>query len=505
MSLIKLFYAVFIACFVSVFLPDGEASAQSDVEELRKSVVQVFNFGSKGLQGSGTGFVVSNEGHIVTNNHVTSGGVKFLVVRNNTLEVLEAELINTSREVDVSILRAPKLAGRVPRLTLNLKQSSSGSTVYAIGYPGAANSVKSIEKKAISTTTKGIVSRIYNGTWGKGGTALIVQHSAQINGGNSGGPLFNDCNQVIGVNTAGAAVRVRGNKIDAPQGVFYASHISEAIRLLENSGATVSRVNQDCSSVSGAVRRSGPSSASIQNDKKIKDLEAKLKEGEKQRAEEARLQKIADELRIAKEKERQTRIYTGIGIAIGGLALLCIGTILFAMRRPKHPFVRTMSQLVGMPVPVNGGSQGRSGRGKAEPAKQTNYVARGGAENTSVAHAKPLSRRQKPSKRDGIVLSGFDAQGNTIRHPLGTSESSGKHGISFGRSPDFCDKTIYCSGVSKRQFRVSFEGGSFYIEDLNSTNGTAVNGRFLSPYSQTRLKIGDKVTVGDLNLDVSKR
>lgn len=477
---------------IFTFLPlfSTQAFAQSNVEELRKSVVKIYNFGPKGAISTGTGFVVSPDGHVVTNNHVTTGARKLFVVTNNTMKPLEATLINTSREVDLSILEVPKLRGKAPALTLNYTKNDAGTKVWAIGYPAAANSVKSIERRAISTTTDGIISRSYNGTWGGGGTIRVIQHNAPISGGNSGGPLFNDCNQVVGVNTMIAAVRVGRNKITAPQGVFYASHILESIRLLDNSGVNIRKTNIKCSVATAGV----PSVSSDEINKtkiEIKKLEDQIRRKDAQRIEDDKRRKAAEDKRIAdqakkdaEEKAFQKRLFIGLGAAIALLSGLTLAALIFAMKKPKHPFVRSMSRMVGMSAPV--------GTSRSVPKRND----------------KPQSSSQRGSNRNArgskaLGLSGFSNDGHKISLNVSARDLESPHGFSFGRSRDFVDQVLDDDAISKRHFRIKMERGNLVIEDLNSTNGTYVSGTRLSPYNPQKLRRNDRITIGGLELDVN--
>ena len=108
----------------------------------------------------------------------------------------------------------------------------------------AATPCRRVGRRAHSTLTDGILSRPpFEARWGAGGSALavVLQHTADINPGNSGGPLLDDCGGVLGVNTAGGTAAVRdgdGNVLGrtAAQGIFFALHVSELMRVLDEMG-----------------------------------------------------------------------------------------------------------------------------------------------------------------------------------------------------------------------------------------------------------------------------
>lgn len=484
-SSMKRVVAVFLLISISMQVYSVSASAQANIEELRKSVVEVYNVAGGKLRGSGTGFVVAHGGYIVTNNHVTKGADRLAIRKNNDREIYEARLIVTSRGKDLSILKVDGLNAKP--LPLNTARYSAGRKVWAIGYPGDANII-SKERAPKSTTTTGVFSEKVSGTWGKGAGLNIVQHSAQINPGNSGGPLFDECGRVIGVNTASP-------KSEKSTGIFFSSHIMESVTMLRREGISPTIVTLKCASGS-AVDNAKLNAAVAQADKLKAEIQAIKIEKERDAKEAAIVQARAEaELQKSlKRDEDQNRMLIGVLMTVIGLAVLTFALLILFMKKPRQAFVRSMSRMVSSSAPL-------PASGPAPSAARTSVDRT--HHHEARAPAPPAARRQ--AVRDGIVISGFDEKGNTIRFGIGTSDASQRRGLTFGRSPEFCDKTFDNSSVSKRQFRLTCENGTFSIQDLNSTNGTCVNGRFLSPYSPERLKMGDALTVGDLHLSVSKR
>ena len=71
------------------------------------------------------------------------------------------------------------------------------------------------------------------------------------------------------------------------------------------------------------------------------------------------------------------------------------------------------------------------------------------------------------------------------------------HGLSIGRQHDLVDRPLGVKGLSRRHFRVSLHRGRTFVEDLNSTNGTFVNGTPLTPYHGRQMRAGDVVRAGE--------
>jgi len=195
---------------------NAEMSAVDVIEAVAPAVVTVINEGtyqpgSDGAAaqpvGSGTGFIIDEDGHIITNQHVVAGGSAFRVIFADG-EEREAQLVAADNVSDLAVV---KVDGAVPA-TVAFGDSDAlkpGQTVLAIGSPLGAFT---------NTVTEGIVSAIGRDFPGAGQYSNLIQHDAAINPGNSGGPLFNLRGEVVGVNTLGIPEDDSG----PIQGIFFA-------------------------------------------------------------------------------------------------------------------------------------------------------------------------------------------------------------------------------------------------------------------------------------------
>ena len=157
--------------------------------------------------GSGTGFIVSKDGYIVTNNHVVEGADVIRVTLYDKRST-SAMLVGRDPTTDVALL---KINGTdLPALSFgNSDDAAVGEWVLAIGNPGFQGGFGSANTLDF-TVTSGIVSakgrplRVLNGDDEAGSLAIedFLQTDAVINPGNSGGPLVNLRGEVIGMNTA---------------------------------------------------------------------------------------------------------------------------------------------------------------------------------------------------------------------------------------------------------------------------------------------------------------
>ncbi len=142
------------------------------------------------VEARGSGFIISADGTIVTNNHVVKGA-KTLSVTLDDGTVLQAKVIGTDPRTDIAVLKvnAPR---PLPFIQLgNSRDVKPGEWVVAMGNPFGLG----------GTVTAGIVSAVSRDI-GAGPYDQFIQVDAPINQGNSGGPLFTQDGKVIGMNTA---------------------------------------------------------------------------------------------------------------------------------------------------------------------------------------------------------------------------------------------------------------------------------------------------------------
>lgn len=139
-------------------------------------------------QAQGSGFVITADGYVVTNNHVVDGATKIQVSFDDQ-EKMEAELVGTDPRTDVALLKI-KSDKTFPFVKFADKPARVGDWALAVGNPFGLG----------GTVTAGIVSAL--GRDIGSGPYDFIQIDAAVNKGNSGGPTFNLNGEAIGVNTA---------------------------------------------------------------------------------------------------------------------------------------------------------------------------------------------------------------------------------------------------------------------------------------------------------------
>jgi putative serine protease PepD len=213
--------------------PSG--SVEAVAEKVLPSVVQLQVRGQSSA-GEGSGFIVSSDGLIVTNNHVVEGAANNgqIVAVFHDGSTAQATIVGRDPTSDVAVVRAGDKSG-LP--TVDLGRSDDlrvGQSVVAIGSPFELS----------GTVTSGIVSSLHRPTraGGENGSQATVmdaiQTDAAINPGNSGGPLVNMAGQVIGINSAIYSPTGGGESQGGSVGIGFAIPIDQARRTADEIAKT---------------------------------------------------------------------------------------------------------------------------------------------------------------------------------------------------------------------------------------------------------------------------
>ncbi|KJR96287.1 MAG: peptidase S1 [Peptococcaceae bacterium BRH_c4a] len=149
--------------------------------------------GPRVSRGMGSGFIISKEGYILTNEHVISGAKKIEVIITGKDKPVPAKLVGSDFELDLAVLKINS-EGDLP--TLELGDSDAvrvGEWTIAIGNPQGLDHTVTVGVISAKGRPVSVQDRNYKN---------LLQTDASINPGNSGGPLLNTGGQVIGINTA---------------------------------------------------------------------------------------------------------------------------------------------------------------------------------------------------------------------------------------------------------------------------------------------------------------
>jgi S1-C subfamily serine protease len=167
---------------------------------------------------SGSGIVLDDEGHVLTNNHVVEGGETIQVSFESEGKMYPAEVVGTEPNKDLALLKVDAPASQLHPLKLgDSSKMEVGDPVVAIGNPFDLQ----------RTVTSGIVSALQREITAPDGVTIdnVIQTDAAINPGNSGGPLINSEGEVIGINSQ---IETGGEGSDGNVGIGFAIPIDTA-------------------------------------------------------------------------------------------------------------------------------------------------------------------------------------------------------------------------------------------------------------------------------------
>ncbi len=163
-------------------------------KKVKGSVVAVLIAeGQQEAEFSGSGFIISEDGYLITNEHVIKGASSIKIVLSDGITEYTAAVVGADERSDLAVLKV-EAAGLSPVELGDSDLLEVGETVAAIGNPYGM--------ELAGTVTNGIISALNRKIEMNGSYMTLIQTNASINPGNSGGPLVNAYGQVIGITSS---------------------------------------------------------------------------------------------------------------------------------------------------------------------------------------------------------------------------------------------------------------------------------------------------------------
>jgi serine protease Do len=183
-------------------------AADFDIAQVEQSVVKIAAEGTfidpevgeqRNSAGVGSGLIVSDDGIVVTNNHVVTGAALLRVTVAGEDEPVNATILGVSECSDLAVIQLE--GGGYTPLEYRTDEVTSGLNVYAAGFPASdASTIDDVDY----TLTRGIVSSLTaSGETSWASVDSVIEHDARIRGGNSGGPLVDEQGKIVAINYAG--------------------------------------------------------------------------------------------------------------------------------------------------------------------------------------------------------------------------------------------------------------------------------------------------------------
>lgn len=186
-------------------------------------------------ESAGTGLVLTSNGEILTNNHVVEGSTSVSVTIVSTGKTYTATVVGTDATDDVAVLKLSNVSG-LATAKLSSSTVSVGDSVTGVGNAGGTGGTPSASAGKVVATNQSITTQAEESAVSESLTGLI-ETNADIQAGDSGGPLYNSSNQVVGIDTAASSggTAVQGYAIPIATALSIAKQIESG-----NASATVS-------------------------------------------------------------------------------------------------------------------------------------------------------------------------------------------------------------------------------------------------------------------------
>ncbi len=487
------FLAIVVIGALAVLLPPSTGSAQLpswlDAARIQAQIVTVRVYKGDQVEGEGTGVLVNGKGDILTSAAVLDAGPRAVVIAKGGAELATVR----KRKEDGSgfgVLRAQGLPG--PGLPLSIGVLAPNARIFSV-LPEAAGGSGRI--------FVGAAGRVENRSIGSSRKAGFLRHNAIVPRIGYGSPAIDECGRIVALNLPDSedTSLFTAKRFVKPEGVMFALTASEVARRLDSLGVEFVRSTDACASAEQRAQKKAQEAKKAADEarkaaekarkerkareaaqKKAKQAqqqakrareEARRLELEKQRAEQESLEAAAREAEERKRLERLRRLAIWGGGAGGLLVLALLVAGLMSARRKR----RAMHAV------------------NARAAE---------AEREAAAAQRRLEDVPEPAPFD-CVLTGVDSEGTPFALNLRREALGGPAGVVVGRNPAGSSHVVADPSVSREHARLYVEGGTLYVEDLGSTNGTALNGRTLTAGQPTQVGDGDSLIFGSVRFRIA--
>ncbi len=476
----KKWYWVIIACLLVLELPILSLAApqgKNAAAEARSGVVRILAIYEDGCGGLGSGFGVGKAGEetdiFATNWHVAvepcDHGANvaeiyillddhaFNYLKIDTDRMIRCRMLDTTTSAtgvpDFAIIQSErKVPGRVALPLLPRDQCSESERIFALGFPASADQANGNQYVAAEvsevTSTEGTISRMLDDFGGL--PYEVIQHTAHINHGNSGGPLITEDGAVIGLNTYGMGDgAVSADSEVNPSEYSIAVSIDYVTKSLNKLGIAYDTFSRE---------------------------------------------EPEPETEVISEPIKEESSFPWVMLLVPAAILIIIGVVLMKQKGAKQQgqSVQYQQPQQGQPMQYQQPQQGQPvqyqqplQQGQFSQFQQTPPYGQQPqyrqAAATASSYAQAASASQLKLKGTKGCFAGRMFAFSKDRYQFGTSEScklkypAGTPGIS----------TLHCELV--------IQSGNFYLIDLGSQFGTYVNGRKITPNQSYPLKEGDTI------------
>ena len=527
-------YLFFVAYLTMAWLLcTSPVSAQIDVDVVSESIVRVRAYDDHKVAVEGSGFVVDEKGHVLTNAHLIAKADGLTVLSLKTGAELVAQQVFASRATNLALLYVQGLD--LPPLSLSEQGSAVGRTVQTLRF-GAAGKVR------LSHGTIGTYQDLRDKKTSRP-IAHLLQHNALITAQAFGMPLFNECGDVVAINLPDPSSGSWPFRKAKPQGAIFALRSGDIIAALEDREVAHTVVEAEClsaveraerdrkatadslkvaqaqadSASQAAKKAQAQADSASQAAKKAKAKEkmaqraaerAKVRADSAEKAVADSLQAAkahADSLKMAKARADSASKATADSLKAAKAHADSLQAVEEAKAQAHADSLQAAeakaAQQLQWGLVAGAGlvllallGWWLSARRKQKQLQEAEGRASEAEQTAEAAHQAAANAPQPAPFR--CLLEGQDPTGRRFALTLSALALSERAGVTLGRSPANAEFIIDHEEVSREHVRLTCADGELYAEDLNALNGTKVNGRLLNPRQQVLLQNNDRLEVG---------
>lgn len=491
--------ALLVTAVLTVALLPRPASGQLpswlDADAVKKHVVTVRVYDENQVPANWAGVVVSGQGDVLTSAAVLDEGPRVTVIAEGGNEFPATQRMK-QKSSGLAVLRVPGLQGE--GLPLSAAAIEPNRRVFSVTWETPGRNVRFVGG---STRESTVISTV------AGRRARFLRHTAMVGRYDYGSPVIDECGRIVALNVPDPkhSSLVTPKRYAEPEGAMFALAANEIAPRLKGLGIAFKQATDRCASAEERAKKQAEEAKKAKEaEKKAREAEKKAQEAAKKRAEEAKkaqeaAKKRAEEAKKAKEaakraeeeaqqkakeaeearrleeeerrsRERLRRAALWGGAAGGALLLALLIWWATSARRKRRSMVA------------------------AEARAAT-------AERDAAEAQRRIDDMPEPAPFD-CVLTGTDGDGAPLALNLQRDALGSPAGAIVGRDPVGSTHVIADPSVSREHARFYVEGDALYVEDLASTNGTAINGRLLAARRGARVEAGDTVTLGSVTVTI---
>lgn len=490
-----------------------------DAGQLSGQVVTVRVYKEDRLAAEGAGVMVSGEGDVLTSAAVLDAGSRATVTAKGSGE-LTAEIRLKEKASGLGVLRAAGLQGA--GLPLSLAALEAGARIFALT-PEPEDDGGAFAAGAAGAA---VVRPV------RDGEVRLLRHNAMIAARGYGSPVIDECGRVVALNVPDpeAFTLFTAPRNVKPKSVVFALSAGDIASRLESLGIGFISATVTCASAEARAQERARAAEEAEEKARQTQEKAQQAEEEAQRAqaetESAReeSQQAQEAAQQAREEARQTqeKAQAETQRARKEAERLRVearqaqeearrAEEQSADARAREAEERRQSEKLRR-LAVWGGAAGGalllallvswavSGRRRRRAMRLAEARA-AGAEQEAAAAQRRVEEMPGPAPFD-CVLTGADSAGTPHALNLRRGALGDPAGVIVGRNPAGSSHVVTDPSVSREHARLYVENGVLYVEDLGSTNGTALNGRALVPGKRERVGKGDELTLGSVAFQI---